>query len=108
MLNILMITRLCVYIFKICGKYICWKCDVPFLTPKALNSHLETVHKKSTAAKSYRCGICKCSFEGRRALYTHRMRQHGGNNDKPILPAFVIDNDDETLCEIFVRNIDHI
>ena len=89
-------------------KYICWKCDVPFLTPKALNSHLDTFHKKSTAAKSYKCEICKCIFEGRRALYTHRMRQQGGNSDDAILPAFVIDNNDENLRQIFITNIDHI
>ena len=98
---------LCLHLQK-CGKYICWKCDLPFLTTEALNSHLETFHKKSTAAKSYRCGICKCSFEGRRTLYTHRMRQHGGNNDDPVLPAFIVDNDDENLREIYVTNIDHI
>ena len=36
------------------------------------------------------------------------MRQHGGNNDDPILPTFVLDNDDENLREVFVTNIDHI
>ena len=98
---------LCLHLQK-CGKYICRSCDLPFLTTEALNFHVETFHKKSTAAKSYRCGICKCNFEGRRALYTHRMRQHGGNNDDPVLPAFIVDNDDENLHEIYVTNIDHI
>ena len=36
------------------------------------------------------------------------MRQHGGNNDDPVLPAFIIDNDDENLREIYITNIDHI
>ena len=36
------------------------------------------------------------------------MRQHGGNNDDPVLPAFILDNDDENLREIYVTNIDHI
>ena len=98
---------LCLHLQK-CGRYICRSCDLPFLTTEALNFHVETFHKKSTAAKSYRCGICKCNFEGRRALYTHRMRQHGGNNDDHVLPAFIVDNDDENLREIYVKNIDHI
>ena len=88
---------LCLHLQK-CGKYICRSCDLPFLTTEALNSHVETFHKKSTVTKSYRCGICKCRFEGRRALYTHRMRQHGGNNDDPVLPAFII-----MMMKIYVR-----
>ena len=47
-------------------------------------------------------------FGGQEGPVHNRMRQYGGNNDEPILPTFVLDNDDQNLSEVFVTNIDHI
>ena len=42
-----------------CGKFICYECSVPFLSPNALNYHIEICHRQGAINKQYRCSICK-------------------------------------------------
>ena len=69
------------FYLKKCGKYQCYKCELPFLTAAALNSHIISHHHNSdtyTNSGTYICSQCKKSCTSRRDLYNHRMNQHGG------------------------------
>ena len=65
---------------KKCGKYQCYKYDLPFLTATALNSHIISYHHNSDNINTriYVYSQCKKNCTSRRDLYNHRMNQHGG------------------------------
>ena len=45
-----------------CGKFICLQCDYPFISVKALNSHIQHSHRTQEGnkkARVYKCSICK-------------------------------------------------
>ena len=45
---------------RTCGKYMCFQCDVPFLSTKALDYHIISRHRNAEVKKkSYKCAICK-------------------------------------------------
>ena len=45
---------------RTCGKYMCFQCDVPFLSTKVLDYHILTRHRNpEVPKKSYKCAIYK-------------------------------------------------
>ena len=72
---------------RICGKFICFQCDVPFLSAKALDYHILTRHRHvKVSKKAYKCAICKKICLDRKELYSHRLNQHGGNDNIQDIP----------------------
>ena len=93
---------------KKCGKHLCYQCDIPFLTTSALNTHIISYHRNSKAdnkSKTYRCSNCKIC-NSRRELYTHRMDQHGCNDDEDQddLPQYIRNEDTDNICDIYSTN----
>ena len=89
---------------KKCGKYQCFKCDIPFLTTVALNSHIHLNHHHSenlNNARTYACSQCKRICTSRRELYHHRMNQHGGNDDDDTdnedIPDYIQNEENENI-----------
>ena len=84
-----------------------------YLTTSALNTHIISYHCNSKAdnkSKTYRCfnsnKICNC----RQELYTHRMNQHGGNDDEEHddLPQYIRNEENDNICEVYSTNRNHI
>ena len=76
---------------RTCREFICFQCDVPFLSAKALDYHILTryTHVEVFPKKSYKCAICKKIFKDRKELYSHRLKQHGGNDNIQHMPPFI-------------------
>ena len=68
--------------YRKCGKLICLQCNLPFISVKALNSHIQRSHRSQEAKKHkvYKCAICKHICQNRKELYSHLMTQHGGTD----------------------------
>ena len=44
---------------RTCGKFICFQCDVAFLSAKAMDYHILTRHRQAEILKkAYKCAIC--------------------------------------------------
>ena len=97
--------------YRRCGKFMCFQCDYPFISTKALNSHIQHCHriqgnvgtKVYTVNKVYNCSICKFICQNRKELYTHRMSQHGGN-DVYEIPPYVEDLNNPELQAEYALN----
>ena len=91
--------------YRKCGKFICFQCDYPFISTKALNSHIQLCHRTQGNAvnKVYKCSICKHICQNRKELYTHRMAQHGGN-DVYKIPPYVEDLNNPELQAEYALN----
>ena len=95
---------------RTCGKYMCFQCDVPFLSTNALDYHILTRHRNSEdKKKTYKCAICKKICKDRKELYSHRLNQHGGNgNNNQDLPPFIRDHGNDELSEVYNTNRKYI
>ena len=95
--------------YRKCGKFICFHCVFPFITIKALNSHIQRSHisQKVKKNKVYKCAICKLICQNRKELYSHRMSQHGGN-DLYEIPNFVEELNNPELQAEYAMNRRHI
>ena len=101
--------------YRNCGKFMCFQCDYPFISTKALNSHIQRHHRTQGNARTednavnkvYKCSICKFICQNRRELYTHRMSQHGGN-DVYEIPPYVEDLNNPELQAEYAINRRHI
>ena len=95
--------------YRKCGKFLCLQCDFPFITVKALNSHIQRCHRSQEAKKNkvYKCAICKLVCQNRKELYSHRMTQHGGN-DLYEIPNFVEELNNPELQAEYAMNRRHI
>ena len=98
---------------KKCGKFICFQCNLPFLTSGSLNAHIEVVHRKegqSTLIKLYKCSICSHICKDRSELYSHRMNQHGGNDNDDVddIPQYIFEEQNENIREVYITNRNHI
>ena len=98
---------------KKCGKFICFQCNLPFLTSRSLNAHIELVHKKeghSNVIKLYKCSICSHICKDRSELYSHRMNQHGGNDNDELndIPQYIFEEQNENIREVYITNRNHI
>ena len=98
---------------KKCGKFICFQCNLPFLTSRSLNAHIELVHKKeghSNVIKLYKCSICSHICKDRSELYSHRMNQHGGNDNDDLndIPQYTFEEQNENIREVYITNKNHI
>ena len=87
----------------------CFQCDYPFISTKALNSHIQRCHRNQGNAvnKLYKCSICKHICQNRKELYTHCMSQHGGN-DVYEIPPYVKDLNNPELQAEYAINRRHI
>ena len=92
-----------------CGKFICLQCDYPFISVKALNSHIQRSHRSQEAKKTRvdKCSICIHICQNKKELYTHRMSQHGGN-DLYEIPNYVEDLNNPELQAEYAMNRRHI
>ena len=56
---------------------LCFQCDDPFLSAKALDYHILTRHRhvEDSPKKTYKCAICKKICKDRKELYSHRLNQ---------------------------------
>ena len=101
--------------YRNCGKFMCFQCDYPFISTKALNSHSQRCHRTQRNAgtednavnKVYKCSICKFICQNRKELYTHRMSHHGGN-DVYEIPPYVEDLNNPELQAEYAINRHHI
>ena len=94
---------------RTCGKYMCFQCDVPFLSTKALDYHILTRHRNAEVKKkSYKCTICKKICENRKELYSHRLNQHGGNGNNQDIPPFIRDHPNDELMQVYNTNRKYI
>ena len=95
--------------YRMCGKFICLQCDYPFISVKALNSHIQRSHRTKEVEKNkvYKCALCKVICPSRKELYRHRMTQHGGN-DLYEIPQFVEDLNNPELQAEYAMNRRHI
>ena len=76
----------------------CFQCDYPFISTKALNSHIQ--HRQAK-------GMQLTKFTNRKDLYTHCMSQHGGN-DVYEIPPYVEDLNNPELQAEYAINRRHI
>ena len=94
---------------RTCGKYMCFQCDVPLLSTKALDYHILTRHRNAEVKKkSYKCTICKKICENRKELYSHRLNQHGGNGNNQDIPPFIRDHPNDELMQVYNTNRKYI
>ena len=95
--------------YRKCGKFICFQCDYPFITTKALNSRIQRCHRTQGVAvnKLYKCSICKHICQNRKEVYSHRMSQHGGH-DVHEIPPHVEDLNNPELQAEYALNRRHI
>ena len=97
-----------------CGKYLCYQCDIPFLTTSALNTHISSYHRinANKISKTYKCSNCNKICNSRRELYAHRIIQHGGNNtedfDDDDLPEYMKNEENDNIREVYSTNRNHI
>ena len=87
-----------------CGKFMCFKCDKPFLNVKALDYHIETVHRPKTC---YNCSSCQFQCASRSELYNHRMIQHGGADQEEDLPEYSENHPNQDLKQCYIVNKKH-
>ena len=84
-----------------------------FLTSGSLNAHIEVVHRKegqSTLIKLYKCSICSHICKDRSELYSHRMNQHGGNDNDDVddIPQYIFEEQNENIREVYITNRNNI
>ena len=90
--------------FLFCGKFTCRTCNIPFLTSKSLDYHIQHAHK--SVEKKYFCRHCAFSCHSKRNLYSHRMIQHGGSGDVQLQSTPWVDDpfDSESIREVYNMN----
>ena len=94
---------------RTCGKFVCFQCDVPFLSTKAMDYHILTRHRHlESPKKTYKCAICKEICKDRKELYSHRLNQHGGNDNIQDTPPFIRDHGNNELYEVYNTNRKYI
>ena len=94
-----------------CGKFMCFKCRIPFLNQPTLQCHIKASHNgypPTKNSRTYKCAICKHICWNRRDLYNHRLNQNGGNGDVEEVPQYILDEPNAELRDTYVTNRNHI